>query len=555
MAIYGRGQMLGSGINPESFKQDYSGFADAAATQARGMANLGASIGGVIKEFGEAKKEQKKVDAYNKASAKAIEAAITLGGSYGITGAEETLRPFLKAYNDPSLSPIEKAALLDEGKGMIPNVFGRFDARQADAIQMAQLNARNAPLARSVNLQQGKITETINGIPHEVPTTFDPSTGETRRLDGSVVGSAFRSPDVIDAGLNLPMPTAEGTAMPGDGTFPDYGGISEAMALPPRINPAAIAAAAELTGGQSDVSNVSPMPMATPTTTQVPVVDEVPIGQAGGGMIPPGATPVKVEGMKSFRRATPEEAAGYGATAGQIDEQTNRFYPINLPSGMTVESDGQGGIKVVQGAGVGAKAEKAEKAERLAKFQETRQTNFIIDKANEAEEIIDNSISTYGGGTFIDMAKATIPGTQEYKLKNQIFPALKDSIALDSIRQLKAASPTGSTGLGSVTEKEGKRLENMYGVLDVNGDKVTLKNDIKRLKQTAFDYIHGTKDEREEALAKGNITKEQNDQVEQMYREQILGIPAAKSAVTRGFQLLPDEQRLIERHKTKRKTK
>ena len=145
MATYGRGQMLGSGINPESFKLDFSGFADAAATQARGVANLGASIGGVIKDFGEAKKEQKKVDAYNKASVKAIEAAITLGGSYGITGAEDTLRPFLEAYNDPSLSPIEKAALLDEGKGMIPNVFGRFDASQADAIQRAQLNARNAP--------------------------------------------------------------------------------------------------------------------------------------------------------------------------------------------------------------------------------------------------------------------------------------------------------------------------------------------------------------------------------------------------------------------------
>ena len=61
MATYGRGQMLGSGINPESFKQDYSGFARAAETQAQGMSNLGASIGGVIKDFGEQKKEQNKV--------------------------------------------------------------------------------------------------------------------------------------------------------------------------------------------------------------------------------------------------------------------------------------------------------------------------------------------------------------------------------------------------------------------------------------------------------------------------------------------------------------
>ena len=193
---------------------------------------------------------------------------------------------------------------------------------------------------------------------------------------------------------------------------------------------------------------------------------------------------------------------------------------------MTVESDGQGGIKVVQGAGVGAKTKKAERA---AKFEETRQTNFIIDKANEAEEIIDESISTYGAGTLIDMAKSAFPGTQEYKLKNQILPAIKDSIALSSLKQLKAASPTGASGLGSLTEKEGKRLENMYGVLDVGGDKVTLKNDIKRLKQTAFDYIHGSKSEREEALANGDITKDQNDQVEQMYREQILGVSAPKA--------------------------
>jgi hypothetical protein len=40
MATYGRGQMLGSGINPESFKLDYSGMANAAATQAQGVANL-----------------------------------------------------------------------------------------------------------------------------------------------------------------------------------------------------------------------------------------------------------------------------------------------------------------------------------------------------------------------------------------------------------------------------------------------------------------------------------------------------------------------------------
>lgn len=134
--------LISGQINPANYPQpDYSGVVNSAQMQAQGLANIGSSIAGVIKDYGQAKQEQKKVDAYNKASAKSIEAAITLGDSYGITGAEQTLRPFLSAYNDSNLSPIEKAAMLDEGKAMIPNLFGRFDKSQAMAIE----NARNAP--------------------------------------------------------------------------------------------------------------------------------------------------------------------------------------------------------------------------------------------------------------------------------------------------------------------------------------------------------------------------------------------------------------------------
>jgi hypothetical protein len=56
----------------------------------------------------------------------------------------------------------------------------------------------------------------------------------------------------------------------------------------------------------------------------------------------------------TFRAATPEEAARYGASAGQIDSKTGRFYENEPPKGMTIESDGQGGFRMVQGAGVGA---------------------------------------------------------------------------------------------------------------------------------------------------------------------------------------------------------
>jgi hypothetical protein len=225
MAAYGKGQMLGSGINTESFKQDYSGFSRAAEIQAQGLSNLGGSIAGAIKDFGETKKEQKKVDAYNKASAKAIEAAITLGDSYGITGAEQTLRPFLSAYNDPNLSPIEKAAMLDEGKAMIPNVFGRFDKSQAMAIE----NARNAPPLPSPLTFKDELLKTDKGDvlvkQGSDGQIYDPITkypildlpafgrGESPEVFSNQLGS--EAANQIVAGMNLVASPSMGTSADG----------------------------------------------------------------------------------------------------------------------------------------------------------------------------------------------------------------------------------------------------------------------------------------------------------------------------------------------------
>jgi len=75
MAAYGRGQTLGSGINPESFKQDFSGFARAAQMQAQGIANLGQSIGQATGDYFKQQNEKKK--AIKQASTQ-IESALNL---------------------------------------------------------------------------------------------------------------------------------------------------------------------------------------------------------------------------------------------------------------------------------------------------------------------------------------------------------------------------------------------------------------------------------------------------------------------------------------------
>ena len=130
--------MLGSGINPESFKLDYSGMANAAATQAQGVANLGASIGGVIKDFGEAREQRKKIDAETKASRAGIESAIKLGDALGFD-VKGMLSPVLDRMDDPNTTPMEAAALGREASSQIANVLNLGFKAQDQESQRASL--------------------------------------------------------------------------------------------------------------------------------------------------------------------------------------------------------------------------------------------------------------------------------------------------------------------------------------------------------------------------------------------------------------------------------
>jgi GH24 family phage-related lysozyme (muramidase) len=162
MAAYGKGQMLGSGINPESFKLDFGGFADAARMQAQGLSNLGQSIGGAIQNYNEVKQERKKIDADTKASRAGIESAIKLGDSLGFD-VKSMLSPVLEKMDDPNTTPMEAAALGREASSQIANVLNlgfkakdqksQQDSLMQDAaykkaqLEIAQQNANSRALS------------------------------------------------------------------------------------------------------------------------------------------------------------------------------------------------------------------------------------------------------------------------------------------------------------------------------------------------------------------------------------------------------------------------
>ncbi len=502
MATYGRGQTLGSGINPESFKQDYSGFARAAEIQAQGLANLGGQIAGSIEKYGEMKKEQKKVDAYNKASAKSIEAAITLGDSYGIKGARETLSPFLSAVNDPSLSPIEKAALLDEGKAMIPNVFGRFDKSQALAIEQGQINAARMPKVQPLTLEpvlqkigdgylsykKGSDGNNYDEIGNVITDMSAYAAGEPLEVYSAGRGSV--APNVIDTGLNMPTfgPVGDAPVI--------YNANDEPMLLPPPVgtfetpnvpiplDPAAVEYAARLNTGQATPAGVGRVPMAAPPVGEPPASIALPPA-IKSRIIPSGET----SAVETFRPATKEESALYGGVPGQMSSK-GRFYPINLPSGMTIESDGKGGFKVVQGTGVGAgtKTEGVAKAQQQMKDESLR---LIQANTEEARSLLDevgtnNPIAAAGNAVLAKVLPASQVGEMQ-----KFFERINGENSFQKMNQLRASSPTGGAA-GTMTEKEWPRFEGRFSPLDANARKDTLAKSLSLNALNAFEAANGT---------------------------------------------------------------
>jgi hypothetical protein len=482
MAAYGKGQMLGSGINPESFKLDFGGFADAAKMQAQGIAGLGQSIGGAIQNYGEVKKEQKKVDAYNKASAKSIEAAITLGKSYGITAAEETLAPFLQSYNDPNLSPIEKAALLDEGKAMIPNVFGRFDQDQV-------MNARNTTGGKNVNLQQGEIIETINGKQYKVPVVFDPETGIRTRPDGTVVGTPATASGITSA-LNLPA--SQGT-----------GGLQN------KSN--AIVNALELPTDNLYTNDTSLLPpLNTGVESEVPTL--LPFeGSQPNASVPSYAIPVEAD-EKQGQVMSPEEVSkliqqgykisGTPAENGQIFVTDIQSLAPQKGEEIIFNSDGTVTKRDISLGGKAAQAQKAEDA-KIDKAMGLTQDLNLLEKASES--MAPGVLAATGR-----MVAEQIPATQQAETKD-IIDRVNSMLTLSGIQEMRANNPTGAA-LGNVSDKDMAVLRSSVTALRNAQSPAAFKRELIRLKNLQHDLIYGSERVLKSKLDKGEITQSQFSQ-------------------------------------------
>lgn len=149
--------------------------------------------------------------------------------------------------------------------------------------------------------------------------------------------------------------------------------------------------------GTGDVAGALKMAMQTAEPERGVVV--------GGNIVNPitGEVIYQPQNEPEFRRATPEEAAAYGVQAGQFGPD-GRFYEIDVPQGMVMESDGQGGFTFRQGAGVGSADGRPATEGQLAGAG-------MLQRMTGAEEIL-RSVERETGTVAIPIEKTFLMGTK-----------------------------------------------------------------------------------------------------------------------------------------------
>lgn len=103
-----------------------------------------------------------------------------------------------------------------------------------------------------------------------------------------------------------------------------------------------------------------------------------------------------------------------------------------------------------------------------------------------------NQTQRYPGmiaGMFGNLMKG-VPGSQANDVA-KLIDTIKATSTLDELKKLKAASPTGASGLGALSDKEAAILQNQIGALDQSQTPQQFLFNLERVMRTRHEFIHG----------------------------------------------------------------
>jgi hypothetical protein len=519
---------------------DYSGSVAAAREQsmagAQGVAKGIGQVTDYFKQQGEKKKLIKQSDIQ-------IDAALKLFPELA-----PTLQGVRDQIKDENVSLNERADIAESVAGLInmgtkqmqaDAEFGLQERKVKLEEQRAKAEQIQASLPKMSDWKPYDKEIEIDGQKVKVAGSLD-QYGQFKDLSNNVypsVSDAFSPTGPPEPSFPDGVPV-DGTPMDGPGVLPPKGAIG--VPTPP---------------SNFDYSQFPSIAGETPVTTIAPeVVANI---EAAGGQpatqasrqirLPAGSSLVTDKPPGKFRKATAEEAAEYNALAGQFDEE-NRFYPAPVPTGAEVITE-NGKTTVRYGAGVGGKPTvklgegqqlvpdpssptgtrvanipggAAEQAAQQAASAEVAARNRAVEIGKVAISEIDRFIDYTGKMSKLPFASPLRKilgsvGFEEQAEAQSSLDTVASNLKFEALDALRKSSPTGSSGLGQVTQNEFSALADQWGTLRLVGDPEKIRERAISVKTKLLDVVHGTQQHRESLLKKGIITSDQYNEIQSQY--------------------------------------
>ena len=159
-----------------------------------------------------------------------------------------------------------------------------------------------------------------------------------------------------------------------------------------------------------------------------------------------------------------------------------------IPPGYKAAYDDKGNIislTEIPGGPAAQGVAAAEEAKEAQQAQKQRTSDIVTGDIDLVLSQVDEGFPVTG----VFSAASAIPGTKAHDVARTL-DTIKANIGFDKLQAMRDASPTGGA-LGQVSERENILLQSTFGSLAQSQSGDQFKRNLKRLKETYLDIVHG----------------------------------------------------------------
>ena len=251
--------------------------------------------------------------------------------------------------------------------------------------------------------------------------------------------------------------------------------------------------------GPEAASKISAAPAQGYKTIAGQVVDL--LGQGGPGVVgdfrSPVATPLGAFDPRTSTHSIDSNiiqarqdiaASGRSQNSTTINNAPNGPQIGNIPPGYQARlRDGSYVLEPIPGGPVDREDAAKAKADEIAQDEKTKYADIVVDDIKAALSMIESADVPVTG--LVGALVKQIPGTDAYDLEN-LIATVRANVGFDRLQAMRDASPTGGA-LGNVSEQENRLLQSTLGALEQSQSKAQVIRNLKRVRDTYLDIIHG----------------------------------------------------------------